>query len=60
MSGGLGWFMFMGGLFIFEGVMLVVMFVGFMLFFMEVGFCGLGWFMNWLLYVWVGFIWKEE
>lgn len=36
------------------------MFAGFMLPPMEAGPRGPGWFMNWLLYAWVGPIWKEE
>lgn len=60
MPGGLGWFMPMGGPLIPEGVMPAAMLAGFMLPPMEAGPRGPGWFMNWLLYAWVGPIWKEE
>lgn len=43
-----------------EGVMPAAMLAGFMLPPMEAGPRGPGWFMNWLLYAWVGPIWKEE
>ena len=60
MPGGRGWFMPMGGPLIPEGVMPAAMLAGFMLPPMEAGPRGPGWFMNWLLYAWVGPIWKEE
>lgn len=50
----------MGGPLIPEGVMPAAMLAGFMLPPMEAGPRGPGWFMNWLLYAWVGPIWKEE
>lgn len=43
-----------------EGVMPAAMPAGFRLPPMEAGPRGPGWFMNWLLYAWVGPIWKEE
>lgn len=60
MPGGRGWFMPMGGPLIPDGVMPAAMLAGFMLPPMEAGPRGPGWFMNWLLYAWVGPIWKEE
>lgn len=50
----------MGGPLMPEGVMPAAMLAGFMLPPMEAGPRGPGWFMNWLLYAWVGPIWKEE
>lgn len=50
----------MGGPLIPEGVMPAAMLAGFRLPPMDAGPLGPGWFMNWLLYAWVGPIWKEE